>query len=439
MTKPVAILAGTAIFMAGCHSSHRSETWKKVVSTPRPAREADDETRAYAANLHSTLLKARVPHKIVTAEFQYHSEYTRYGTARRTVVVYRDQARSGEGWWLMDERLNKPLWLPNQPLEKQISFYLARPVTLVQVTDFMGIDREKLVLPVDKFAAPRSGVTKIERVKPVEPEPVVESKPAPAKKAPVKKEAKPAESKITPVEKPAAAKPAEKPVTKPAVKVIEKPATKPVEKPAAKPVSAPTPAPKRGVLGRIFGPKTTEKSAAKPVEKTPSKPETKPAAKPADKPAAKPAEKKETKPSDKAATKPAEKVPTKPAESTPSKPADKAAIKSAEKPAAKPAEKSPAKPADKPDEKSAKKETAKEAVKPAAKKEVKPAIKAEPSGKPPKKPELYDKSDSTPQATIVPDEDEKKSDEAADKAKPAAAEPPKTSFFKRLFRRLSRA
>lgn len=397
MTKPVAILTGAAIFMVGCQKSHRSDTWKKVVSTPRPApREAEDETRAYAANLHGTLLKARVPHKVVTAEFEYHSEYRRYGKARRTVVVYRDQTRSGEGWWLMDERLNVPLWLPNQPLEKQISFYLARPATLVQVSDFMGLDRGKLILPEEKAAPRKSGVTRIEPVEPVGPKPAAAPKPAPARKVPGKE----AQSRITPVEKPAA-------------KLAPKAGGQPVGAPEPKSDYAPASAPRRGLFSRIFGPKSSEQPVAKPAEKAPPKPVAKPVTK------------------------------------TPAKPADQAANKPAEKPAAKPVEKSVAKPVEKPvakpppagqpAEKPAKPEPPKEAVKPPAKKEAKPAIKAEPSGKPPKKPELYDKSDSTPQATILPEEGGKKPAEDEEKSKPAATEPPKTSLFKRLFGRLFRA
>jgi hypothetical protein len=372
MRSPAAILAGTAIILAGCHQAKRSETWRKVVAAPHPAPDTGDVTRAYAAELHKTLLHGRVPHKVVTAEFQYHSEYTRHGTARRTVVVYRDQTRRGDGWWLMDERLNKPVWLPDQPLERQISFYLGRPATLVDVSDFMGADRGKIiVLPADKAAPRRSGITSTQPVAPIAP------KSAP-KTAPVKKAAKPgAETKLAPVEKPAV-KPVEKKETKPAGKVESKPAAKPA---VTKEASA------------------TEKPAEKPkdkktVEKAPEKKT--PASKTAEKPAVKAVEKKEPKP----AEKPAEKAPEKKA-----------------------VEKEPAKPAEKKE-----------------KPPVKPAIKAEPSGKPATKPELFDKTDSTPQATIIREEEASAKPRGAGR-KPDAivAESRKPNFLKRFFRRLFRA
>jgi hypothetical protein len=264
MRKPAAILAGTAIFLGGCRSSHHSDTWRKVVATPHPGPEAVELTRPFAADLHKTLLHAHVPHKVVTAEFQYRGDYKLYGTTRRTVVVYRDTSRRGESWWLMDERLNVPFWLPNEPLDRQITFYLGRSARLVDVSDFTGPDAAKIILPEDK--GPRkSGVTHIERVTSTPP-------PAPkkaAKPVPPPKPAPKAETKIVPVEKSA---------PKPAPKVVEKPVTKEAPKPMAKPVEKKVP-------------------AEKPVAKTEAKPSTKPAPAPAlaDKPrpkkAAKPAEK----------------------------------------------------------------------------------------------------------------------------------------------------
>ncbi len=335
MTRSAAILAGAALIVAGCHSPQRPSIWRKVVHAPRPPMEAADTQRAYAAELHKLLLESRVPHKIVTAEYHFQSQFQHFAPARRTMVVYRDVTRKGEGWWLMDEGLGAPVWLPNTPLERQIAFYLRRPVTIVDVSDFMGADQAKMVLPLEKTPPRKSGLTSIQ---PVEPKPAKAHQPKVVAPKPVAPPAPAAKSRIEPAPKP---KPA------PVPKVVEKPAAK------AEP--------------------------SKPIEKKP--------------------------------------VPAKPVDVKPSKAPEpkKTESKEPEKPVAQPAPEKP---------------------------RVPPAVKAAPSDKPTVKPALIDKTDSTPQATIVPDEpapkkEDEKSAEEEDKAK--AAEPPKTSFLKRIFRRVFRA
>lgn len=470
MTKTAAILAGTAILVGGCHSSKQSETWRRVTHAPHPASEAGEADRVFAADLHRILLASHTPHKIVTAEFSYLGDYARDGVTQRTVVVYRDDGKKGENWWLMDERLNTPFWLPSEPLDKQISFYLTRPVKLVNVSDFSDPDHTKMVLPLDQKTARKTGTSTIQRA---------ESHSEPAKPAKVKSPAKspekpkkPAESKIIPAP---TAKVTEKPVEKPAPKPEAKTPAKPVAKPEAKVSAKP-----EAKAGSKTPP--TAKAEAKPAEPEPiapppvkhevkAEPAPKPEPKSSTKPEAKSAPKiasKEEKPKDKVPGNP----PAKPSMGTPGKPAEhapkSAAVgteppkkKSEEKPKETLVNSSPAtkvegepppkatakatptgKPAQ-PDLFPAEEAAPKEVVKPAKaeKKPVKPAVKATPSGKPVQHPDLFNRSESTPQAIIIDDgstkgkKEEPKKDEATDKPKPEASAA-KPNFFKRIFRRI---
>jgi len=464
MTKTAAILAGTAILVGGCHSSKQSETWRRVAHAPHPAPEAGAADRVFAADLHRILLASHTPHKIVTAEFSYLGDYARDGITQRTVVVYRDDGKKGENWWLMDERLSTPFWLPSEPLDKQISFYLTRPVKLVNVSDFSDPDHTKMVLPPDQKPARKTGTSTIQHAEP-HSAPV---KPAKSK-APAKSPEKPktsAESKIVPAP---AAQGSEKPVEKPAPKPEAKAPAKPVAKPEAKVSSKPE------AKAETKTPPTA-KSEPKPAEPI-APPPVKHAAKA--EPAPKPEPKLSTKPEAKTASKeekPKDKVPSnpaaKPSMGTPGKPAEhgaKSAAVATEPPKKKSEEKPKetavdSSPATKVEEKPAPKATAKatptgkpaqpdlfpaenaapkEAVKPAnaEKKPVKPAVKATPSGKPVQHPDLFNRSESTPQAIIIDDgstkgkKEEPKKDEATDKPKPEASAT-KPNFFKRIFRRI---
>lgn len=122
----------------------------------------------------------RVPHKVVTYNYPYRSKYDGEGTAQRTSVIYRDDASPKYPWWIMDERLKRPVWLPSETVQKQVSFFLRRSATVVTLRDYTE-SGEKMVAPVER---PRKmAVTRIQRV--AEPTRPVAVKPVMAKPVPV--------------------------------------------------------------------------------------------------------------------------------------------------------------------------------------------------------------------------------------------------------------
>ena len=122
-----------------------------------------------------------VPHKVVTYDYPFRSKYDGEGTAQRTSVIYRDDASPKYPWWIMDERLKRPVWLPSETVQKQVSFFLRRPATIVTLRDYTE-SGEKMVAPVEP---PRKrAVTRIQRVS--EPAPRAAVKPVMAKPVEVK-------------------------------------------------------------------------------------------------------------------------------------------------------------------------------------------------------------------------------------------------------------
>jgi hypothetical protein len=129
-----AVIAAT--LLAGCAPAQKSHTWQ-IVKAVRHAGPAEKEpAAAYAATLHKTLQNAGIAHKVVTLKFRYDFRILLRREAEETAVIYRDPATPKHPWWLMAERLSRPVWLPCEPVASQAAFYLSRPVNIVKVEDF---------------------------------------------------------------------------------------------------------------------------------------------------------------------------------------------------------------------------------------------------------------------------------------------------------------
>jgi hypothetical protein len=136
MQKLIAFTAGAAAFLTGCQSSQTTETWKTVKAARHVAPGVRDRDRAYADELHKTLQKSRVEHKVVTFTFRYTARLRPDQIAEGTAVIYRDSGTPSHPWWLMREHLANPVWLPTEALQRQVSFYLIRPATILKVEEF---------------------------------------------------------------------------------------------------------------------------------------------------------------------------------------------------------------------------------------------------------------------------------------------------------------
>lgn len=238
-----------------------------------------DPSQAYAARLHDTLSKAGVEHKVVTYQYRYVTRLREEAVGTRTAVLYRDPAKSAYQWWIKDDRLNAPVWLPNGEVSKQVSFYLRRKAEVIEEKNYAskGGASSKASLAFAKpspklrvaAAAPERAVTKIVPVKKA-PAPVVEKKPEPTPLAKVP---------------PAPVKIAAKPVAKPEPTTFFKMApTRVVERPVAKSQPTAKVAAKKKPIAKL-----KPRSAAKPrlvATVAPAKPAPVAAApKPATKPA----------------------------------------------------------------------------------------------------------------------------------------------------------
>lgn len=164
MIKLITFSAVT-VLLAGCSGLQKSEVWNRVVNAPRTTSGKGDRSSNYAGGLHSELMKAQVPHKVVTYRYPFSSKLYGHGTAERTSVIYRDDRSASNPWWLMDEQLSRPLWLPNLTVERQVNFFLRRPATVVSLREYMTGD-SKAVVPIQaqKCAHEENRLTAVQRM-----------------------------------------------------------------------------------------------------------------------------------------------------------------------------------------------------------------------------------------------------------------------------------
>jgi len=255
MQKPLALSIAACLALAGCQVFDKSDVWEQAVRVrPGETTRDADPSNAYAAKLHAAFAGRGVEHKVVVYQYRYTTRLREEAVGTRTAVIYRDNSNARYQWWLKDDRLNTPVWLPNGDLDKQVSFYLRRKAEVIDKKEYPGQGgsaKTSLAFarpsPALRAAAKPQPQVAMTRIVPVQKaiEPVVARKPAPTPKLEIAKapEARKPVQKVVVVQRPVI-----KPVPKPTPVIAKAPeARKPVQKvvvvqrPMIKPVPEPTP------------------------------------------------------------------------------------------------------------------------------------------------------------------------------------------------------
>ena len=269
MQKPLALSIAACLGLSGCSVFEKSETWNEAVRVrPGETTRDPDPSNAYAAKLHSAFTARGTEHKVVVYQYRYTTRLREEAIGTRTAVIYRDNATPSNPWWLKDDRLNTPVWLPNGDLNKQVSFYIRRKAEVLETQDYpSGGSSGKTAVA---FAKPAPALRPFHRAQSEK----VETKVAAVKKAPVVA---------------VALKPAPAPAPAPARVAVQKPVNvKPREKVKA-PATVKAEAPKKApvVVKTLTAPETTrarqiakapevKKVAPKPIEEPAARPKIKP-------------------------------------------------------------------------------------------------------------------------------------------------------------------
>jgi len=144
MLKPHFLALISCLGFSGCSAFTTSQIWQKVVQTrPDSFSDGTDTSAAYAAKLHRVLESASVDHKVVTYQYLYTTRFSREEAVKtHTAVLYRDNIDPNHPWWLMEDRLARPVWVSGEHPEDQVAFFLQQRVHVVNEKDFPANGRD---------------------------------------------------------------------------------------------------------------------------------------------------------------------------------------------------------------------------------------------------------------------------------------------------------
>lgn len=139
MNKPCSITLAVCLTLTACNGSKQKSTWQQVRETkPDKVASTADPNEAYTKKLNKVLNENKVEHKVVTYQYHYKTRLREEAVGTHSAVIYKDNSDPENPWWLVNERTGKPVWLPGQDLNKQISFYLRRKAEVTEQKVFNG-------------------------------------------------------------------------------------------------------------------------------------------------------------------------------------------------------------------------------------------------------------------------------------------------------------
>jgi len=143
MHKPSLLSLAACLALTACEGSKQKTTWEKVTETrPDKIAKSGDPSESYSKKLHQVLKAEKVEHKVVTYQYRYKTRMRDDAVGTHSAVIYRDNTNPDNPWWLMDDRLGKPIWVPGEDVNKQVAFYLRRNAEVLEQKEFSGGEPE---------------------------------------------------------------------------------------------------------------------------------------------------------------------------------------------------------------------------------------------------------------------------------------------------------
>ena len=139
MNKPCSLALAMCLTLTACNGSKQKSTWQKVRETkPDKVAATADPSAAYTKKLNKVLNEHKVEHKVATYHYRYKTRLREDAVGTHSAVIYKDNSDPENPWWLVNERTGKPVWLPGQDLNQQVSFYPRRKAEVTEEKVFSG-------------------------------------------------------------------------------------------------------------------------------------------------------------------------------------------------------------------------------------------------------------------------------------------------------------
>jgi hypothetical protein len=179
MQKSLTLAFAAALALTACQGSKQKTTWQKVTETrPDQVAAGEDPGQAYIDKLQKVLSADKVEHKVVTYQYRYDTRLRDEAVGTGVAVIYRDDSDPNNPWWLMNEHLRKPVWLPGKDLDKQVSFYLRRTAQVIDQKDYINGELTPKTMIAKNQPVVKPGEPAVTRI--AKAQPVVKPAPAPA-------------------------------------------------------------------------------------------------------------------------------------------------------------------------------------------------------------------------------------------------------------------
>lgn len=144
MHQPLILSLVAAIALTGCSAFRKSQTWQDVVDQRHDRVASGNSKAGYPDRIHAVLAARNVEHRIVTYQYRYQTRLREEAVGTGRMVLYRDAHTAESPWWVADESAAYPVWVPNGPVDRQVSFFLRHRAEVIEQQEFPAGDGKSL-------------------------------------------------------------------------------------------------------------------------------------------------------------------------------------------------------------------------------------------------------------------------------------------------------
>lgn len=178
MHQPLFTALTLVALLTGCSAFKKSQTWQQVVDNRADRLAAGAGKSGYPDKLHAVLVAQNVEHKIITYQYRYKTRLREEAVGTGKAVLYRDPATPDSPWWAMDENTGFPVWVPNESLDRQMSFFLHHNAEILAREDFPVGSGGKSFDTAPRLAVPAAAPAMFAQMRKADMNPRAKAKPA---------------------------------------------------------------------------------------------------------------------------------------------------------------------------------------------------------------------------------------------------------------------